>query len=99
MVFLVRDMFCSSLAGAAQEASGFAEVGEEMFKGAEHFYIGDVAPDAGTIAAEGVEEVSTLVKCGRFVARATVVLSVLAVVGGLIYEGVEGDQQMKKCQK
>lgn len=60
---------------------------------------GEIAPETGSIAAEGVEEVSTLVKVGRFASRALVVLAILATIGGLIYEGVEGKKQMEKCQK
>lgn len=75
-----------------------AEIGEEVFKGAE-FTFGEIAPEAGTIAREGTEEVSTLVKIGKFTSRALVVLAILATIGGLIYEGVEGKNQMEKCQK
>ncbi|KAI0452153.1 hypothetical protein F5B21DRAFT_506610 [Xylaria acuta] len=88
-----------SMAGAASEANSFAELGEEAFKGAEEFTFGEVAVSEGSIAAEGVGEVSTLVKLGRFASRAAVVLAILATIGDLIYEGVEGKKQMDKCQK
>jgi hypothetical protein len=87
------------VSGAAGEANSFAELGEEAFKGAEEFTFGEIAVSEGSIAAEGVTEVSTLVKVGRFASRAIVVLAILATIGGLIYEGVEGAKQKEKCEK
>ncbi|KAI1741093.1 hypothetical protein F4680DRAFT_447461 [Xylaria scruposa] len=88
-----------SMAGATSEANEFAELGEEAFKGVEEFTLGDVAVSEGSIAAEGVEEVSTLIKVGRFASRALVVLAILATIGDLVYEGIAGGQQKDKCQK
>lgn len=85
--------------GAVSEANSMAEIGEEAMQGAKEFNLGEAVVSEGTIAADGVKEVSTFVKFGRFASRALVVLAVLATIGGLIYEGVEGKKQMDKCQK
>ncbi|TRX89798.1 hypothetical protein FHL15_009231 [Xylaria flabelliformis] len=88
-----------SMAGATSEAESFADLAEEVLKGADEFSFGEIAVSEGSIAAEGIEEVSTLVELGRVACRAMVVLAVLATIGGLIYDGVEGKKQMDKCQK
>ncbi|KAL3608807.1 hypothetical protein FPOAC2_03817 [Fusarium poae] len=86
------------LAGAevASEAlESLLDISKESF----YFNLAEGGAKASTIAAEGVEEVSTLVKVGRFASRALVVLAILATIGGLVYEGIEGKKQMKKCQE
>ncbi|KAK5631491.1 hypothetical protein RRF57_007205 [Xylaria bambusicola] len=99
-----------SLAGAANEAKSFAGLGEEAMKGSKNFSLRNVTAAEGTLAAKGAQEASTLLKVGRFASKATVVLlptypnqasllQVLATIGGLIYEGVEGKKQMEKCQQ
>ncbi|KAI0555814.1 hypothetical protein F4679DRAFT_577936 [Xylaria curta] len=72
-----------SMTGATSEADTFAELGEEAFKGAGEFKFGDIAASEGSIAAEGVEDVSTLIKVGRFASKALVILAILATIGGL----------------
>ncbi|KAM7188342.1 hypothetical protein V8F33_010682 [Rhypophila sp. PSN 637] len=80
--------------------SNIARQSFHEFKGnlADVSFGAEAGADVGSMAAEGVEEVGALLKFGRIASRVLVPLAILATIGGLIYEGIEGHNQMVKCQ-